>query len=38
MSNQAGKRLKCDACGAEVVVTKGGNGTVACCQKPMAPK
>lgn len=38
MTNQAGKRLKCDACGAEIVVTKGGDGTVEHCGKQMAPK
>lgn len=38
MANQAGKRLKCGACGAEIVVTKGGEGSVVCCDQPMAPK
>ena len=38
MANQAGKRLKCESCGAEVVVTKGGEGSVQCCDKPMMPK
>lgn len=28
--NQAGKRKKCETCGAEVVVTKGGEGTLQC--------
>jgi ribosomal protein S27E len=38
MTNQAGKRLKCAKCGAEVVLTKGGEGSVLCCGKPMEPK
>lgn len=38
MTNQAGKRFKCDVCGAEIVVTKGGEGDVSCCGKPMSPK
>ncbi|MDP1818300.1 MAG: desulfoferrodoxin [Acidimicrobiales bacterium] len=38
MGNEAGKRLKCESCGAEIVVTKAGDGTVTCCGKPMAPK
>ena len=28
MANQVGKRYKCAKCGAEVIVTRGGNGTV----------
>lgn len=28
--NQAGKRMKCEVCGAELVVTKGGDGTLQC--------
>ncbi|WP_363331910.1 hypothetical protein [Microbacterium sp.] len=28
--NQAGKRMKCEVCGAELVVTKGGDGTLLC--------
>lgn len=38
MGNDAGKRLKCGSCGAEIVVTKGGEGTVTCCGEPMVPK
>jgi Desulfoferrodoxin, N-terminal domain len=38
VSNQAGKRLRCEECGAEVVVTKGGEGSVACHGQPMQPK
>lgn len=35
MSNQLGKRLTCSECGAQVLVTKGGEGKVHCCDKPM---
>lgn len=28
--NQAGKRMKCEICGAELVVTKAGDGTLQC--------
>ncbi len=34
MANQVGKRYKCAKCGAEVIVTRGGNGTVKCCDQP----
>lgn len=36
--NQAGKRMKCDVCGAEVVVTKGGEGTLQCHGQDMTLK
>ncbi len=36
--NQAGKRMKCEVCGAEVVVTKGGDGQLICCGQPMVEK
>ena len=38
MANQVGKRYKCVKCGAEVIVTRGGNGTVKCCNQPMEQK
>jgi desulfoferrodoxin-like iron-binding protein len=38
MANKAGKRMKCESCGAEVVVTKSGDGEVLCCSQPMAAK
>ena len=28
--NQSGKRMKCEVCGAELVVTKAGDGTLQC--------
>ncbi len=38
MANEAGKRLKCEQCGSEIVVTKAGDGEVRCCSTPMKPK
>lgn len=38
VSNEAGKRLRCEECGAEVVVTKGGGGSVTCHDRSMQPK
>jgi hypothetical protein len=41
MANTLGKRYQCAECGAQVLVTKGGDGTVECHGKPMelqAPK
>jgi len=38
MANQVGKRYKCDKCGAEVIITRGGEGTVKCCGQPMEQK
>ncbi|MGQ9675100.1 MAG: desulfoferrodoxin [Chloroflexota bacterium] len=41
MPNKLGKRLQCEECGAQLLVTKGGEGEVRCCDKPMkeiAPK
>jgi len=35
MANQIGKRYKCTKCGAEVIVTRGGNGAVICCGQEM---
>jgi desulfoferrodoxin-like iron-binding protein len=37
MANKLGKRLKCEECGAQVLVTKAGDGEVHCCEKPMKP-
>ncbi len=36
--NQLGKRFKCSVCGTEVLCTKGGQGAVVCCDKPMTPQ
>jgi len=38
MTNPAGKRMKCEVCGAEIIVTKGGDGSVEHCTKPMVEK
>lgn len=38
MANQVGKRYKCAKCGAEMMVTRGSNGTVSCCGQPMEQK
>ncbi|MBI2872375.1 MAG: desulfoferrodoxin [Chloroflexi bacterium] len=38
MANQTGKRYFCTVCGSEFIVTRGGNGTVICCSKPMQQK
>lgn len=35
MVNKLGKRLKCENCGAQVLVTKAGEGQVHCCDTPM---
>lgn len=33
--NQVGKRFKCAECGSEVLVTKGGEGQLRCCDAAM---
>ena len=38
MANQIGKRYICAKCGSEIVVTKGGEGTLKCCGQTMEPK
>jgi DNA-directed RNA polymerase subunit RPC12/RpoP len=38
MANNVGKRYICSKCGAEVIITRGGNGTVTCCNTPMEIK
>ncbi len=38
MANQTGKRYVCSNCGTEMLVTRGGNGTLECCDRPMALK
>lgn len=38
MANQVGKRYVCAKCGAEVIVTRGGNGEVTCCGRRMELK
>jgi desulfoferrodoxin-like iron-binding protein len=38
MANTVGKRYRCAKCGAEVIITKGGAGTIICCGQPMEIK
>jgi desulfoferrodoxin-like iron-binding protein len=38
MPNQMGKRYVCTKCGAEVIITKAGVGTVLCCGQDMQQK
>lgn len=33
--NQVGKRFRCETCGSEVLVTKGGDGELRCCENAM---
>jgi len=38
LANQTGKRYVCSKCASEFIVTKGGDGAIACCQTPMELK
>jgi desulfoferrodoxin-like iron-binding protein len=38
VSNQVGKRYLCTKCGTEMIVTKGGEGSLSCCGQPMELK
>ncbi len=38
MANQVGKRYQCNECGTEMIVTKGGDGGIACCSQTMQQK
>ncbi len=38
MPNQLGKMYLCGSCGAQVIVTKGGDGAVKCCGAEMQKK
>jgi competence CoiA-like predicted nuclease len=38
MANQVGKRYVCPVCGAEFIVTRGGDGEMHCCRKKMEIK
>ncbi|MDZ7378553.1 MAG: desulfoferrodoxin [candidate division KSB1 bacterium] len=38
MANQIGKIYQCSKCGAQVIVTKGGSGTLKCCNVEMEIK
>jgi len=38
LANETGKRYFCSKCGAEFIVTKGGEGTIACHGQPLTKK
>ncbi|MCH8200955.1 MAG: desulfoferrodoxin [Chloroflexi bacterium] len=38
MANQVGKRYLCAKCNTEMIVTKGGEGELACCGETMKQK
>ncbi len=38
MANQLGKMYLCGKCGAQIIVTKGGDGAVRCCGAEMQKK
>ena len=38
LANEVGKRYFCEKCGTEFIVTKGGEGKLACCSQPMTLK
>jgi len=38
LANQLGKRYVCEKCGSEMIITKGGEGTIKCCGQPMVLK
>ena len=38
VANETGKRYLCGKCGAEFVVTRGGEGSIMCCAEPMGKK
>lgn len=38
VANQVGKRYQCTKCNTEMIVTKGGDGSLACCGQPMQQK
>jgi desulfoferrodoxin-like iron-binding protein len=38
MGNTLGKRYECTLCGAEILCTKAGEGTLSCCGQEMTLK
>lgn len=38
MANDTGKRYVCGTCGSEFIVTKGGTGSISCCNESMSLK
>ena len=35
MANEVRKRYVCSSCNTEMLVTRGGDGTLTCCDQPM---
>lgn len=35
MANETTKRYMCGTCGSEMLVTRGGDGSMSCCGQPM---
>jgi len=33
-----GTRLRCGRCGTEIIVVKGTDDTISCCNEPMSPR
>jgi hypothetical protein len=38
MPTAAGTRLRCEKCETEIIVVKGTDGEVSCCEPPMAAR
>ena len=38
LANETGKRYSCKICSSEFVVTRGADGSIACCGEPMSKK
>ena len=38
MPTAAGTRLRCEKCETEIIVVKGTDGEVSCCEQPMAAR
>ena len=38
VASETGKRYVCALCGAEFIATKGGTGTLTCCNQPIQIK
>ena len=38
LANETGKRYLCKKCNSEFVVTRGADGSIACCGEPMSKK
>ena len=38
LANETGKRYFCGKCGAEFIVTTGGDGSMSCCGEPTQKK